>query len=171
MCDPPGDDIGEFTIPSEFQPSAVGPDQAGYHKYTASATTPDVNGSLAGAIASEVAGNPTPGTDLPATPEGSVNQALPGIENSKVNSFVTTDSNGNTVVVNVTIPGQHILHPGYVAQAIIPGANSTSIKVVGEGNALIQVGPGSALGGAAFQHKINGDMRRAIYNSVANGSY
>ena len=109
--------------------------------------------------------NPTPGNDSSARPEGSVNQALPGIANSKVNSFTTTDSNGNTVVVNVTIPGQHILDPGYVAQAIIPGTTSTRVVVVGEGNARIQQGPGSALGGAAFQNKINADVRRAIYKS------
>ncbi len=169
LCDPPGDDIGTFTIPAEHNPGHIGPDRGGYHKYGAETSTPDSNGSLKGVIADEVIANPTPGKDTPATPEGVVNDAgisppLPG--DDKVISYVTSDSNGNTVVVNVTVPGAHGLNPGYVAQAIIPSASSTSIVVVGEGNAYIQVGPGSAIGGAVFQNKINRDMRRAIYKST-----
>ena len=168
QCDPPGDDIGSFTIPAEHNPGDIGPDRGGYHKYGGEASTPDTNGSLAGAITDEVIANPTPGNDTPATPEGVVNDAgisppLPG--NDKVISYVTSDSNGNTVVVNVTIPGVHALNPGYVAQAIIPGQQSTSIVVVGEGNARIQQGPGSWAGGAAFGNKVRSDMRRAIYKS------
>lgn len=165
ICDPPGEDIGEFTIPAEFQPAYVGKDELGYHDYYASASTPDTNGMMAGAIAAEVAANPTPNDgDSPATPEGSVNQALPFISNSMVHSFTTTDSNGNPLTVNVTIPGKHFLHPGYVAQATISDATTTRIEVVGEGNALIQEGPGTWAGAAAFDMKIHRDMRRAIYN-------
>jgi hypothetical protein len=70
------------------------------------------------------------------------------------------------VVVNVTFSGEHLLNPGYGAQAIIPGSDSIRIVVVGEGNARIQVGPGAAFGGFLFQRKIEGDMRRGIFNAV-----
>jgi hypothetical protein len=136
--------------------------------YTAKASTPS-SGNVGKSIAQAVIENPTPGNDSPATATGVKNDAgispIPNTDN--VISYVTGDSNGNTVVVNVTVPGQHILNPGYVAQAIVPGDHSTTIFVVGEGNALIQQGPGSALGGAVFQGKIEGDIRRGIYNSTS----
>ena len=174
-CEPPGGDIGHFTIPAEHNPGDIGPrDSEGnrrwdYHRYGAEASTPDTNGSLEPYLIEEVVNNPTPGQDQRATRRGVVNDVgisppIPGGDN--VVSFVTTDSNGNTVVVNVTIPGQHGLNPGYVAQAIIPGARQSRIVVVGEGNAWVQVGPGSAIGGWAFQQKVNGDARRAIYRST-----
>ncbi len=167
LCDPPGDDIGTFTIPAEHNPGYIGPNEGGHHVYTAEASTPS-SGNVGESITQAVIDNPTPGNDSPATAAGVTNDAgispFPNTDN--VTSYVTRDSNGNTVVVNVTIPGQHILNPGYVAQAIVPGDHSTTIFVVGEGNARIQQGPGSALGGAVFQRKIEGDIRRGIYNST-----
>lgn len=169
-CDPPGDKIGTFTIPTANNPGNIGPNQSGHHVYNAETSTPDSSKGLTDSITQAVTDNPTPGNDSPATPGGVVNDAgispFSGSWGDKVTSYVTKDSNGNTVVVNVTIPGQHVLNPGYVAQAIIPGDRSTSIVVVGEGNAMIQVGPGAAAGGAVFQHKIEGDMRRGIINAV-----
>jgi uncharacterized protein RhaS with RHS repeats len=168
VCDPPGDDIGTFTIPAEHNPGYIGPDKGGHHDYYAEASTPSTKKDEAG-ITQAVIDNPTPGNDSPATARGVVNDAgispLSGAYGDKVVSYVTKDSNGNTVVVNVTVPGQHILNPGYVAQAIVPGDHSTTIFVVGEGNARIQQGPGSALGGAVFQSKIEGDIRRGIFNA------
>lgn len=170
QCDPPGDKIGTFTIPAANNPGNIGPNQSGHHVYNAETSTPDSSKGLTDSITQAVTDNPTPGNDSPATPGGVVNDAgispFSGSLGDKVTSYVTKDSNGNTVVVNVTIPGQHVLNPGYVAQAIIPGDRSTSIVVVGEGNAMIQVGPGAAAGGAVFQRKIEGDMRRGIINAV-----
>ncbi|MEM6411026.1 MAG: RHS repeat-associated core domain-containing protein [Pseudomonadota bacterium] len=166
-CDPPGDDIGTFTIPAEHNPGYIGPNKGGHHSYPAEASTPS-SGDVGEHITQAVIDNPTPGNDSPATAAGVKNDAgispFPNTDN--VISYVTEDSNGNTVVVNVTVEGEHLLHPGYVAQAIVPGNHSTTIFVVGEGNALIQQGPGSAIGGAVFQMKIEGDIRRGIYNST-----
>ena len=168
VCDPPGDDIGTFTIPAQHNPGYIGPDRSGYHDYYAEASTPSTNEDQAG-ITQAVIDNPTPGNDTPATAGGVINDAgispFSGAYEDKVVSYVTRDSNGNAVVVNVTVPGQHILNPGYVAQAIVPGNYSTTVFVVGEGNARIQQGPGSAMGGAAFQSKIERDIRRGIYNA------
>lgn len=171
ICDPPGKDIGSFKVPAgPDNPGAIGPDQGGYHVYNAETSTPDSSAGLTQSITQAVIDNPTPGNDRPATAAGVVNDAgispFSGAIGDKVTSIVTTDSNGNTVVVNITIPGQHVLNPGIVAQAIIPGENSTRIVVVGEGNARIQQGPGSAIAGAVFQRKIESDMRRGIFNAV-----
>lgn len=175
ICDPPGDDIGSFRVPAKQNPGYIGPESGGYHEYTAETSTPSSSPALTSSIAQEVIKNPTPGSDSPATPQGTKNDAgispLPGFLGDKVNSYVTTDSNNHTVVVNVTIPGEHILNPGYVAQAIIPGQDSTRIVVVGEGNALIQVGTGAMIAGVVFQRKIESDMRRGIFNAVRRGKW
>jgi RHS repeat-associated protein len=169
VCDPPGDDIGTFVIPAKYNPGYIGPKAEGYHKYDAKASTAS-NEKVDRSIEKAVADNPTPGNDIPATAEGVVNDAgispFSGELGDKVVSFTTYDSNNNFVVLNVTIPGQHALNPGYVAQAVVPGENRTTVFVVGEGNARIQQGPGSAAGGAVFQRKIEGDIRRGIYNSA-----
>lgn len=169
ICDPPGDDIGSFPVAAEHNPGNIGPDQSGHHVYTAEASTPS-SGDVGEHITQAVIDNPTPGTDSPATPAGVTNDAgispLSGSLGDNVTSYVTQDSNGNTVVVNVTQPGQHVLNPGYVAQAIVTQNNRTTVFVVGEGNATIQQGPGSFLGGVVFQQKIEGDIRRGIFNST-----
>jgi hypothetical protein len=172
VCDPPGRDIGSFTIPAKENPGYIGPDAPGHHVYNAETSTPASSPGLTSSIAQAVIENPTPGNDSPATSGGTRNDAgisrFSGAWGDQVNSYVTTDSNNNTLVVNVTVPGEHALNPGYVAQAIIPGADSTRIVVVGEGNARIQVGPGAAAGGFLFQKKIEADMRRGIFNAVKN---
>jgi uncharacterized protein RhaS with RHS repeats len=175
VCDPPGNDIGRFTVPAKENPGYIGSEADGYHVYNAETSTPASSAGLTSSITQAVIENPTPGNDAPASPEGTRNDAgisrFSGSWGDKVNSYVTKDSNGNTVVVNVTIPGEHALNPGYVAQAIIPGSESTRIVVVGEGNAQIQVGLGAFLGGRLFQLKIEGDMRRGIYNAVQGNKW
>lgn len=170
VCNPPGDDIGSFPLPATENPGYIGPEAGGHHVYNGETSTPASSAGLTSSIAQAVIENPTPGNDAPATPEGTRNDAgfsrFAGSSGDKVNSYVTTDSNGNTVVVNVTIPGEHALNPGYVAQAIIPGRDSTRIVVVGEGNARIQQGFGALLGARLFKDKIEADMRRGIINAV-----
>jgi hypothetical protein len=170
VCDPPGDDIGSFSLPAKENPGYIGSEGDGHHVYNAEASTPASSAGLTSSITQAVIENPTPGNDSPATPEGTRNDAgfsrFTGTWGDKVNSYVTTDSNGNTVVVNVTIPGEHALNPGYVAQAIIPGHDSTRIVVVGEGNAHIQQGFGALLGARLFKDKIEADLRRGIINAV-----
>jgi RHS repeat-associated protein len=170
VCDPPGDEIGSFRIPAGKGAGYIGPKADGYHIYRAQTSIPEDGPRIAGFIAQSVIDNPTPGVDSPATANGTVNDAgispFVGPLGDNVNSFIVLDSNNNKVVVNMTIPGEHILNPGYVAQAIIPGARSTAIVVVGEGNSPLQAGPLAAPGQWVFQQKIEGDMRRGVYNSV-----
>jgi RHS repeat-associated protein len=178
VCNPPGDDIGTYTIP---QPEGaarykyMGPgegegDVSGMfsHVYNAEVSSPEgVGPEAAGEVASEVIARPTPGSNQnPATPEGAINDAgispFGGPTGDNVRSYVTTDSNGNTIVANVTISGQHMLDPGIVTQAIIPTATGVRIVVVGEGNGVISAVPGTNnVAAAVFQNKIQQDMARA----------
>jgi len=127
-----------------------------------------VNGSLAGDIANAVIANPTPGNDQPATPGGTLNEALPG--GNMVRSYTSTDVNGNTVVANVTVPGDHALSPGIVSQYIIGGETSTSVIVVGEGNGLLSI-PTTGIARGVFQDKIERDVRVGITNAVRGGRW
>jgi hypothetical protein len=72
---------------------------------------------LAPLIADAIIENPTPGNDQPATAGGTLKEAVPG--GNMVLSYVTTDSKGNTVVVNVTVSGRHLLSPGIVFHNIL----------------------------------------------------
>jgi RHS repeat-associated protein len=167
-CDPPGDDTPAYQIPqTEGMPNEIGDTQPFSHVYRAETSTPDVNGSLAPDIAAAVIANPTPGNDQPATPGGTLNEALPG--GNMVQSYVTTDVSGNTVVVNVTVPGEHVLSPGIVSQYIIGGETSTSIVVVGEGNGILSI-PTTGIAAGVFQDKIKRDVRVGITNAVRGGA-
>lgn len=92
-----------------------------------------------------VKNNPTPGNPDPATPEGTRNDATPGIggispvEISPVTSITTTNGKtGNDVVVNVTLGG-HPLAPGIVVREVVPNDKGGSTIVNrGEGNGWIQ---------------------------------
>jgi type VI secretion system secreted protein VgrG len=111
-------------------------------------------------IALQLIENPTPGADAPASKEGTLNEALPG--GNMVRSYVTVDDAGNTVVVNVTVPGEHLLSPGIVSQYVVGGERSTRVIVVGEGNGILSI-PTTWIAAQVFQSKIEGDVRRAIY--------
>jgi hypothetical protein len=116
-------------------------------------------------VAKEVIAQPTPGSNQnAATAEGVVNDAgvtpFSGRLGDNVNSHVVTDSNGNTVVVNITRPGEHILTPGVVSQAIISEGGRVTITVVGEGNGILSI-PANGIAGRVFQNKIENDMSRA----------
>lgn len=82
--------------------------------------------------------NPTPGaSNLPATASGAPNNAAPSnfwIQTaSPVISYLTYDSAGDQVVVNVTQPG-HPLFPGYVVRVIKPGpGGALTVHNYGEG--------------------------------------
>jgi RHS repeat-associated protein len=84
--------------------------------------------------------NPTPGDPSAATTLGTPNNATPYpfTFNSPVISYLSYDSAGDEVVVNVTQPG-HILFPGYVVRVITPGsAGGLTVDNYGEGWALDQ---------------------------------
>jgi hypothetical protein len=94
--------------------------------------------------------NPTAGPSYlnrPATPQGTLNEATPepyysaylggtrfpaGAPLSPVRSYLTTDQDGNPIVVNVTEPG-HPLFPGYVARYVTSSSDGSTIQTEGEG--------------------------------------
>jgi len=142
-CDPPGDEIGEYTIPRpEGHPGVISSDD-NYDSYTTGADTTDTSSGLLEAATSELIRNPTPGVDRPATPKGTRNDAgvsppLPG--GDQVMSYVATDSNGNTVVVNLSIPDEHVFHPAVLSQVVTQDEYGTHVTVVGESTSWIHSG-------------------------------
>lgn len=168
-CDPPGAGTAPYQIPQmEGMPNHLGSAEPCSHEYRAETSTPDHKGSLAPYIADQIIENPTPGNDQPATREGTLNEALPG--GNMVRSYVSRDENGNTVVANVTVPGQHILAPGIVSQYVIPGESSTKVVVVGEGNGILSI-PSTPIAQAVFQNKIEGDVRGAVYHAAQDDDW
>jgi uncharacterized protein RhaS with RHS repeats len=163
VCDPPGEDIGQYTVPRpEGAPDHIGSERPFSHVYTAETSSPTVP---AADVAREVIAQPTPGSNQnAATAEGVINDAgitpFSGRLGDNVNSHVVKDSNGNTVVVNITRPGEHILNPGVVSQAIIPNGDGSRVVVVGEGNAILSI-PANGIAAGVFQNKIERDMDRA----------
>jgi RHS repeat-associated protein len=88
--------------------------------------------------------NPTPGTDNPASPQGTKNDATPvfgglGFDVSPVMSYTTINTvTGNQVVVNATLPG-HPLGNGVVIRDTISNGDGTStINNYGDGNGKLQ---------------------------------
>jgi RHS repeat-associated protein len=160
-CDPPGDDTAPYKIPQmEGMPDRIGDMESYSHVYRAEWETPDHKGAMASAIAAQLIANPTPGDDAPASKEGTLNEALPG--GNMVRSYITVDEAGNTVVVNVTVPGEHVLSPGIVSQYVVGGERSTKVIVVGEGNGILSI-PTTSFAAQVFQSKIEGDVRKALY--------
>jgi len=87
-------------------------------------------------VLDKIKNNPTPGQPNPATPQGTLNNAVvPGITNSNwVTSYATTDlKTGGQVIVNVTGPRSRF-GPGYVAQVVTSGV----VHTYGEGTSLTQ---------------------------------
>ncbi|PNS09106.1 hypothetical protein Lysil_0735 [Lysobacter silvestris] len=121
-----------------------------YHAYSVPASTP---GQTLQQDRTYLVNNPTPGWSSPATPQGTRNDATPGIGGispvsiSPVMSFsLTNQLNGQPVVVNVTLPG-HPLESGIVVRQATQGANgTTSIQNWGEGTAPLQA-PGTRTAG------------------------
>jgi hypothetical protein len=126
---------------------------------------------------------PTPGPAKfvrPATAEGTLNEATPewlydylvgqlgvpyGTLINPVRSYLTTDQNGNQIVVNVT-ERNHGLHPGYVVRYVTTSDDGSTIQNEGEGSSFWQ-GPYSP-----FRGGIN-DVWRGLYQrhlDAAKGS-
>ena len=63
-------------------------------------------------------------------------------------------------MVNITIPGEHLLNPGTVSQGVIPAGDRVRVVVVGEGNAPLSVF-GDDIAENVFQQKIEQDITRA----------
>lgn len=169
--DPPGDDTLPFQTPRPpgFD-EEINSSKRWYHTYDPNNPIVYTPGDqeVADAIRREIIQNPVPGLrDRPATEDGVQNDAgLPSFMEDQVQTYLTTDTAGNTVVVNVTRAGEHSLHPGYVAQYIIQTPDGVKVVVAGEGTNPRQWGPGSAIGDFVFNQKVQADLRRAILGTT-----
>lgn len=145
-CDPHADGLPPITFPApDGWPKDITPDQDNYHIYNKGLAGKQGSGDHAKAISDALAQHPTPGGTA-SSPQGSPNDASPRsggvlgalgkIDPSPVMTYTRTDSNGNTVIVNVTQPG-HPLFPGYVERGVstatVDGHNYAIIYSVGEG--------------------------------------
>ncbi|KAJ8138967.1 hypothetical protein OY671_007820, partial [Metschnikowia pulcherrima] len=125
-----------FKTPAGFQ--NTNPNASDGHQYS----KPNVSPLNAAQTREWVKNNPTPGSPSPATPQGTANNASPTgtawIKSSPVTSYTTVNqTTGNSVVVNVTMPG-HPLGNGIVVRDVTPNANGTStIQNYGEGNGTL----------------------------------
>jgi hypothetical protein len=126
-----------FKTPTGFQ--NTNPRASDYHSYD----KPNPSPLNATQTREWVKNNPTPGSPSPATPQGTPNNASPTgtawIKSSPVTSYTAENkTTGNTVVVNVTMPG-HPLGNGIVVRDVTPNADGTStIRNYGEGNGTLQ---------------------------------
>jgi hypothetical protein len=128
-----------FQTPEGFQ--NTDPKRDDYHQYREDVHSPVGEDETR----DYVRDHPTPGYPEPATPQGTKNDATPGIggvspiQASPVVSFeATNEKTGNKVVVNVTLPG-HPLGNGVVIREVVPNKDGTStIKNYGEGNGDVQ---------------------------------
>lgn len=146
-CNVPGTDVKvAFPTPKEW-PEKIAPGQENYHAYDKSVSGGTSSASRANRIREEIANDPTPGNDKPATKEGTSNDATPqqgllglagNFTSSPVKSYAREDKNGKKVTVNVTEPG-HPLHPGYVAR-IVQETKGGEVVVhnIGEGTGWLQ---------------------------------
>jgi RHS repeat-associated protein len=162
-CRPRGPNTATYFIPQMAGlPNILGKGGKGVsHMYRVEASRTGNPSKLAAAAGAALIMNPTPGNDMPATPSGTRNPALP--VNGMVRSYVTTDTAGRTIVANVTIPGEHALSPGIVTQRVETTATGAKIVAIGEGNGWGSI-PTYPLAVAVFQAKIDGDMARADTN-------
>lgn len=144
---PGGQRFGPLPAPPGW-PAAINDSMPDYHSYSKQ--------TWAGKCKREdlwpsLMNGPTPWLPNSATTAGSFNNATPpGLQAAMdggrpstgpmnpVKSYVTTDQNtGNTMVVNVTLPG-HSLFPGYTARVINDGGFPSSVTTHGEGLGALQ---------------------------------
>lgn len=127
------------------------PTQPGWHDFTSKTeyyhfySVPAQSTQNVDATRQWVQNNPTPGSPQPATAQGTHNDATPGIGGylpfsiSPVTSFTTTNKvDGNTVVVNVTLPG-HPLQDGIVVREVTSNnQGGSTVHNWGEGTSALQ---------------------------------
>jgi len=149
-CDPGVKGLPAVTFPTPGNwPSTIKPGDSNYHSYDKPVTAKG-DEARADRVRGAIAADPTPGRDRPASPTGTPNNASPPAVSaiaSPVKSYVVTDSAGNQVTMNVTMPG-HPLHPGYVMRGVVTdGSGSMTVHNAGEGRGILQ-NPMSPVAGA-----------------------
>lgn len=161
-CDPPGAEIGEYSIPRPKGFEGISEKNSNYSSYNVTVSSQQKGTKYVADVTKAVEDNPTPGDDNAATKNGTRNDAgispVPfGPLSDQVVSYVTKDSNGSTVVVNVSVPGEHVFNPAVVSQVIRQDENGTRITVVGESTNPSHLIPGVN----AAAKSIFGRMRQA----------
>lgn len=142
------------SVPSkEFPPGTrIAPGDRFYHSYRISdGPVAEVPSNMQGVIDRPTRG--PSGHVLPATPQGTRNQATPasiyfptlGLASGHVRSYLTTDQTGARVVVNVTEPW-HPLYPGVVVRYETESPAGGIIRNEGIGRGWLQ-GPGGLASG------------------------
>ncbi|MGH8027125.1 MAG: RHS repeat-associated core domain-containing protein, partial [Pseudoxanthomonas sp.] len=143
--------------------TGVGPDRMFFHDYIIS--TPSKSNDP-GAVALELARNPTPGIQDYSTPSGTLNNVghLPmqldfGVNMVRSFTIPSPDSSKYTdVIVNYTVSGSHVLEEGFVMQfgQILP-SGQISLVTYGEGNAFVQ---------GNWNKELWGPMLREVWETV-----
>jgi RHS repeat-associated protein len=160
----------QFPTPSGW-PATINPSGPNYHAYNVPVS---LDGRDPNCVMNGIINNPTPGSPLSASIQGTLNNATPataqsifdgidwlssfgndsgGYNNSPVLSY---SMNGGTIVVNVTMPG-HPLFPGYVVRGVRGG----QVINYGEGTGRLQGSLSQRMGLAG---QING-----VWNSQTQG--
>jgi len=138
-----------FQAPANW-PANMSSGQTMHHAYDVTGSAGSGSAGKAPAIRQALINDPTPGNDRPATTNGTLNNATPqsGIlhvaaeitdTSSPVKSYTFKDSNGNPMVVNVTLPG-HPLFPGYAARMVTVENGQAVVHNFGEGLSPYQSG-------------------------------
>jgi len=146
ICDPEVKGMSKVSIPMpKGFPGRIDASQKNGHRYDKQVSAgPGTAGKTKSIQQSNVA-DPTPGIDRPATPAGTRNNATPDTGacckiisvDSPVISYSVTDKSGNTMVINVTLPG-HPLHPGVVMRGVVPEGGEAVSHNVGIGTGILQ---------------------------------
>jgi len=130
-CNVPDGPQISFPRPPDW-PDYIGPGSTNYHSYNEWVNTSGINKAC---LEDYIRNRPTPGSPSPASADGTSNDATPNplsaFGPSPVRTYLRT-SNGNQVIVNVTMPG-HPLFPGYVARTVESGPSNNQLNNYGEG--------------------------------------
>jgi RHS repeat-associated protein len=139
----------KFSFPTpKGWPAKMDNNSAFHHMYDEKVSASG-SSSRAQGIRQGIVNDPTPGPDQKvASTSGAPNNASPqgrglvgavgSVVPSPVLSYTRKDSNGNTMVVNVTQPG-HPLFPGYVARETDRDSNGgITVHNYGEGTSVLQ---------------------------------
>lgn len=134
-----------FPTPKGF-PAKIDASQSNYHSYDKTVSAGQNSAGKADGIRQGITNDPSPGNDQPATAQGTPNDASPQgglmglagkLAPSPIMSYTRSDDAGNSVEVNVTLPG-HPLFPGYVARSVQIVNGQAIVHNVGEGTGLLQ---------------------------------
>ena len=157
-CDPEVKGMPTITIPKPVGfPSRLDGSQKNAHQYDKQKSAGPGTAGKTKAIQQAIVKDPTPGADQPATPTGTINNATPtsGFRSlapidSPVISYSATAPSGNTIVINVTLPG-HPLHPGVVMRGAVSEGGEAVVHNAGVGTGVLQS---------------NADFGDAMFNNV-----